>query len=258
MVSKTEIEGQKLFGQLLGQKYDAGGAFGYITGGMGSGKTSAMFSLLDYTRKHYPNQKIFLSETFDAPLQCFKLGVDNCRFLVKEDSNVIFRDRLTHLSKVEFLPITYFTDFDDLWKKSRYDRVNVVFFGNRIEWNKFIAYLRHVGEWVHIFIDEIGEIVPAGTSGDDWKAIGQFANLAIHFRKCMMKVIANTQSVRDLDYRVKDKFMYVIFLPGALEDKKHSRVVQSAIDNLDGNENDGNTAYISGSCNSLLSCSGAG
>jgi len=266
MVSKPEIEGQKILKSLLSQNVDYGGNFVYITGGMGGGKTSAMFSLLEYTQKFYPNQKIFLSETYDAPLQCFKMGFDRCRFLVKENSGVVFRDRNKKLSKVEFLPVTYFksnpvtktvtvnkkqkttttyiSDYDDLWEKAQYGKLNVVLFGNRIEWAKFIEYLRHVGEWCHIFIDEIGEILPAGTRTEDWKVIGNFANLAKDFRKCMLKVIANTQSVRDLDYRVIDKFMYRIFLPGAMQDKKHSRIVQKAIDNLDGDEKRGNMAYI--------------
>lgn len=267
MPSKPEIEGEKLLKSLVSQNVDYGGAFVYITGGMGGGKTSAMFSLLEYTRKFYPNQKIFLSETYDAPLQCFKLGLDKCRFLVKEGSNVIFRDRNKHLAKVEFLPITYFKsnkvtktitlknqpsktivnyepDFDDLWKKSKYGKVNVVFFGDRGEWAKFVAFMRHKGEWCHVFVDEIGEILPAGTSGNRWQTIGEFGNFAKDIRKCMIKVITNTQSVRDLDYRIVDKFMYRIFLPGAMQDKKHSRIVQRAIDNLTGNEKNGNTAYI--------------
>ena len=244
MPSKPEIEGERLLKSLLSQNTDYGGAFVYITGGMGGGKTSAMFSLLEYTRKFYPNQKIFLSETYDAPLQCFKIGLKNCRFLVKEGSNVVFRDRNKHLLKVEFLPITYFKDFDDLWEKSKSGKVNVVFFGNREEWAQFMAYMRHKGEWCHVYIDEIGEVLPAGTNGSRWKTIGDFGNFAKDISKCMIKVITNTQSVRDLDYRIVDKFMYRIFLPGAMQDKKHSRIVQKAIDNLTRSEKHGNTAYI--------------
>jgi len=244
MVSKPEIEGEKLLRGLLSQNVDYGGAFVYITGGMGGGKTSAMFSLLEYTRKFFPNQRIFLSETYDAPLQCFKLGMDKCRFLVKKDSNVTFRDRNKKLEKVEFLPINYFSDYDECWNKSKAGKVNVLFFGDRYEWSKFMMFIRHKGEWSHIFIDEIGEILPAGTSGTRWRTIGDFGNFAKDIRKCMMKVITNTQSVRDLDYRVSDKFMYRVFLPGAMQDKKHSRVVQKAIDNLSGNEKKGNMAYI--------------
>lgn len=123
-------------------------------------------------------------------------------------------------------------------------KINTVFFGDRTQWMEFMASLRHRGEWVHIYIDEIGEVTPSNTSGHQHKRIGQFAVFAKDFRKCRMKVIANTQSIRDLDWRMLDKFMYRVFLPGAMADRKHSRVVQRAIDNLKGNLEHGNDAYI--------------
>jgi len=265
MVSRPEIEGERLLKQLLAQSQDFGGAFAYITGSMGGGKTSAMFSWLLYTLLHYSDQKLFLSETYNAPLQCFKLDRNKLHFMVMDDSNVIFRDRNNHLAQVK-LPVTTFKsqkiikevkkgdeievevklipDFDDLYEKAKPGLVNVVFFGNRFYWMDFIAYLRHTGDWSHVFIDELGEITPAGTSGRQWKSIGRFANFTKDLRKCMIKVICNTQSVRDSDYRIQDKFMFRVFLPGAMSDGKHSRVSQSAIDNLISDAERGNFAYI--------------
>ena len=261
MVSKSEIEGEKLLHHLLGQTQDFGGAFSCITGGMGGGKTSAMFSWMVYNLKHYPTQKIFFSETYGAPLQCFKLlskiPKEKLHFLVMENSNVVFRDRKKHLQEVNLntthfksIPIIneeevigYKPDYQDLYDKSIPGKVNIVFFGNRLLWMDFMRFLRHTGDWVHIFIDELGEIVPAGTNGSNWKRVGSFANFAKDIRKCMMKVTCNTQAVRDSDYRVWDKFMFLVFLPGAMQDAKHSRVTQSAIDNL--RANPFNEAYIS-------------
>ena len=210
---------------------------------MGGGKTSAMASWMVYTLKHYPHQKIFFSETYDAPLQSFKIGKKYCNFFVKKDSGVVFRDINRGLKEVD-IGQKYFIDNDDVWNKSVPGKINTVFFGERTDWMEFIASLRHKGEWIHIFIDEIGEVIPSNTSGKQHKKIGQFAVFSKDFRKCRMKVIANTQSIRDMDWRILDKFMYRIFLPGAMADKKHSRVIQKAIDNLDGNEEYGNDAYI--------------
>jgi len=244
MTSKTEIEGERILRQLLGQKTEYGGAFCYITGAMGGGKTSAMHSWIMYTLKHHSNQKVFLSETYDAPLQAFKLGKENCKFFVKSESGVIFRDLNDGLKERDINQI-YFDNYDNLWEKSENGKVNVVFFGDRTEWMTFIAFLRHKGsEWTHVFIDEIGEVIPSNTSGKLHKRIGQFAIFSKDFRKCRMKVIANTQSIRDMDWRMLDKFMYRVFLPGAMADRKHSRIVQRAIDNLEGSERDGNEAYI--------------
>lgn len=243
MTSKPEIEGYKILKQLLGQKSDYGGAFCYITGAMGGGKTSAMISWMLYTLKQYPNQKVFFSETYDAPMQSFKIGREYCRFFVKKDSGIIFRDINDALREVD-IGHTYFNDFDELWEKSERGKINVVFFDDRTTWMEFIASLRHRGEWIHIFVDEIGEVVPSNTSGKMHKRIGQFAILSKDFRKCRMKIIANTQSIRDMDWRILDKFMYRVFLPGAMSDKKHSRITQRAIDNLEGNDEHGNDAFI--------------
>lgn len=243
MVSKPEIIGQKLLDELLGQKQDYGGAFAYVTGSMGGGKTSAMFFMLMYTLMAYKGQKVFLSETYDAPMQCFKLGKDKCHFMIREGQEIVFRNRNDHLAEYGLNP-TYFTDFKDLWSKAKSDKINIVFFGNRTLWMGFVAFLRHTGEWSHVYIDEIGEVIPSNTSGKLHKRIGQFSIFIKDIRKCTIKVIANTQSVRDMDWRLLDKFMYRVFLPGAMADKKHSRVMQRAIDNLKGDEQFGNDAYI--------------
>lgn len=243
MPSKPEIEGRKILKQLLSQDSDYGGAFCYITGAMGGGKTSAMASWMIYTLMHHAHQKVFFSETYDAPLQSFKVGKDYCNFFVQKNSGIVFRDVNNRLKEVDLGQI-YFTDFDDLWEKAERGKINTVFFSQRTKWMEFIASLRHKGEWIHIFIDEIGEVIPSNTSGKMHKRIGQFANFSKDFRKCRMKVIANTQSIRDMDWRMLDKFMYRVFLPGAMADKKHSRVIQRAIDNLEGNEEHGNDAYI--------------
>lgn len=243
MVSKPEVEGEKILRQILGQKSDYGGAFCYITGAMGGGKTSAMISWMLYTLRHYSSQKVFFSETYDAPMQSFKIGKNHCNFFVKKGSGVVFRDINDGLSEFNLNQIE-FNDFDELWEKSERGKVNVVFFGERTKWMEFVASLRHKGEWTHVFIDEIGEVIPSNTSGRMHKRIGQFSIFAKDFRKCRMKVITNTQSIRDMDWRMLDKFMYRVFLPGAMADRKHSRVIQRAIDNLIGNETHGNDAYI--------------
>ena len=244
MVSRPEIEGERLIRKLLEQNTDYGGVLTYITGAMGGGKTSAMFAFLKYTMHTFPLQKIFLSETYDAPLQCFKLGIENCVFLVKEDSKVVFRDINNQLKIAKMIKPIYFKDFDDLYQKAERGKCNVVLFGERTMWMEFLAYLRHTGEWNHVFIDEIGEVIPSNTSGKLHKRIGQFSIFAKDLRKCRIKVIANTQSIRDMDWRMLDKFMFRVFLPGAMADTKHSRVMQRAIDNLQGDDKTGNHAFI--------------
>jgi len=107
----------------------------------------------------------------------------------------------------------------------------------------FIHYLRSIGEWSHTYIDELSEIAPAFTGGELWHKIHQFSVNAKEIRKCMMNVHTNTQSVSDIDHRVRSKVMVKIYLPGARSDNI-SRISQRAIDNLDEDNINGNAAYL--------------
>ena len=62
-------------------------------------------------------------------------------------------------------------------------------------------------------------------------------------RKCMMNVHMNTQSVSDIDHRVRTKVMVKVYMPGAHADTI-SRITQVAIDNLEEDSLHGNEAYL--------------
>jgi len=76
-----------------------------------------------------------------------------------------------------------------------------------------------------------------------WKKVGDFANILKDVRRCMMNIHSNTQSTKDVDYRVRAKIMLKIFLPGAVVDGT-TRVRQRAVDNLIRNPEHGNQAYL--------------
>lgn len=244
MVSKQEIIATKIMERIHIQDKDAGGLFSMTTGGMGVGKTSAMLAFAEYCIINHPKQKIFWSESYNAPLQAFKIrDSKKLSIFVKSGQNIIFRDRDKHLEKRKF-NVTYFGDFNDLYKKAKPGRINMIFFGDRHMWMEFIAYLRGVGEWVHVFIEELGEVTP-GTSRDKlWGRIQTFSAVAKDIRKCMMNVHCNTQTLMDIDYRVRQKIMLLILLPGARVGRNSTRVTQTAIDNLHRSPT-GNSAYLS-------------
>ena len=190
-----------------------------------------MLSFVDYTMKHYPDEKIFWSNCYYAPMQLVKIGQNKFNIMVKNNSGVSFRDRNNRLKEI-YPKVTYFDDFQDLYDKAKPGVCNAVFFGDRSVWIDFIHYLRSVGEWTHIFIDEISEIAPAFTSGRLFKQIGRFSVDAKEIRKCMLNLHCNSQSLPDIDHRVRSKIMVRVFLPGARAGKD-SRITQPAIDNLD-------------------------
>jgi hypothetical protein len=243
MSSRPEIEGYKILKRIHTRDKDHGGVLSETTGAMGGTKTSVLLSFTKHTQINHPEEKIFWSENYDAPLQIFKLGdPSKYQFFVKEGSNVVFRNRDKKL-KVEKLGERYFKDYDDLWEMTEPGIANVVFFKDRYEWMDFLKYLSGIGNWVNIFIDEMGDISPSQTGGELWKKIEEFAKTMKGVRRCMMNVHCNTQSVVDVDYRIRSKIMMKIYLPGARSDKT-SRVTQKAIDNLTRDPINGNEAFI--------------
>jgi len=244
-ISKSEIIAERLLKRCHVHDFDSGGILSLITGGMGAGKTSIMLSFVDYTLKHYPDEKIFWSNTYNAPIQSLRIGMDKHHIMVLQGSDVTFHDRKQKLKQI-YPKITEFDGFEDLYSKAIPGKLNCVFFGSRNIWMDFIHYLRSVGEWVHVFIDELSEISPAFTSGILFKQIGRFSIDLKEVRKCMMNIHTNTQALPDVDHRIRTKIMLRVFLPGA-KSGKESRLSQSALDNLIENPSHGNEAYIESS-----------
>ena len=244
-ISKSEILAERLLKRCHIHDFDSGGILSLITGGMGAGKTSVMLSFCDYTMKHYPEEKVFWSNTYFAPIQSLRIGMDKHHILVKKDSGITFHDRTKRLKQI-YPKVTTFESFDDLYSKAVPGKLNCVFFGRRNIWMDFIHYLRSAGEWVHVYIDELSEISPAFTSGNLFKQIGRFSVDLKEIRKCMMNCHTNTQALPDVDHRVRTKIMLRIFLPGA-KTGKESRLDQGALDNLMENRRYGNEGYIESS-----------
>jgi len=240
--SRTEVEGQRIFTRIAFRNSSEGGVLVEITGSQGSGKTSVMLSFANYFSKNYPNERVYWSNTYDAPIQVLKLEDDDYCILVQKGAGITFHDRDKKLKRI-YPNVIEFDGFNDLYQKTELGKVNCVFFGDRIKWMDFIHYLRSTGEWSSIFIDEMSEIASGYSCGNDWKKIGQFATDLKEVRKCLMNVVTNTQSVSDVDHRIRTKVMIKIFLPGSRADS-HSRIEQTALDNLHEDKVNGNSAYI--------------
>ena len=241
-MTKSQINAERILKRIHIHDLDSGGVFTEITGSQGSGKTSVMLSFMDYTIRHYPNEKIFFSNCYNAPFQFVKIGKNNFTIMVKQGAGITFHDRSQRLKEIK-PKVIYFKGFEDLYEKAIPGKCNAVFFGDRIQWIEFLHYLRSAGEWVHIFIDEMSEIAPAFTSGKVWKKIKDLSLDLKEVRKCLMNIHSNTQSVSDIDHRVRSKVMIKIYLPGARSDNI-SRITQTAIDNLNEDPVNGNEAFL--------------
>lgn len=241
-LSKSEIHAERILRRCHIHDMDAGGVFSLISGSQGSAKTSVMLSFMDYTKQHHPSEKIFFSNCYNAPLQFVKVGRGNFNIMLKKDSKVSFHDRNDKLREIH-PEVTYFKDYSDCYNKALPGTCNAVFFGNRMKWMDFIHFLRGVGEWVHIYVDELSEISPQFTSGKTFHKIGEFAADLKEVRKCMMNLHTNSQSISDIDHRVRSKVMIRIYMPGARAENV-SRIKQTALDNLNEDPTGGNEAYL--------------
>lgn len=243
MPSKPEIVGQRLLQRALGRNKDYGGILAEITGAQGTSKTGTLLSFTHHTIKLHPNEKIFWREQMNAPLQIFKLGEGRYHFWAKDTAEIVFRDRDRRLIHTEVKPFGTFHTYQELYEKCKPGIANVVFFDTNYEWMEFISYLREVGEWVNLFVDEMGDICPAVSSGRLFKQIRDFASVMGAVRRCMMNVYFNTQTAQDVDWKIRKKVMLKVFLPGAIVDKE-TRVTQKAVDNLIRDPIHGNEAYL--------------
>jgi len=241
-LTKSEINARRILKRIHVHDPDSGGVMVEITGSQGSGKTSVMLSFMDYTLRNHPTEKIFWSNPYFAPLQFVKIGDGNYHIMVKEGSGVTFHDRNKKLKRI-YPKITWFKDYMDCYDKALPGKCNALFFGDRQEWIDFLHFLRSVGEWTHVYFDEISEIAPAFSGGKTWKRIKDFAIDLKEVRKCQINVFSNSQSLADIDHRVRTKTMIRVFMPGAREGSE-SRVKQRAIDNLNEDPVNGNEAYI--------------
>lgn len=243
MVTKPQLEAREILSQL--HKHDAahGGYLIAVTGGMGQFKTGTLLLFMEHVLDNY-KEKVFFSEAIEAPLQVIgKIPKRKIQFFVQKDSGIKFRNRETN-KIIDDLKEKTFTDYKDLWKKSKVGQINIPFFKERLDWMEFIAYLRKPHEWVHVYIDEFAEIAPAWERGEPLKRIKNFAKTCKDIRKCMMNVMFNTQTISEIDWRIVDKIMCRVYLPGAKVPSKGSRIYQYAVDSLKKNAKKGNCAWI--------------
>jgi hypothetical protein len=243
-LTKSEVNANWILQRINLHDWESGGIVGIVSGSQGAGKTSVMLSFLLYALIHHPDEKVFWSNCYNAPLQFMKLPKKYWNIMFKEGVDLRVLDRKDNLRDItETIPITRFTTLDDLYKKAKPGKCNAVFFGDRHVWIKLLHHLRSVAEWNHLYLDEISEIVPQFSSGRLWRQIEKFSIDLKEARKCNINVFFNSQSMTDVEHRILTNVMVNIFMPGA-HATKHSRISQGAIDNLTMDKINGNHGYL--------------
>jgi len=244
--SKQEAMFVEILDRLHEQNDDIGAIFLEATGIPGSAKTAVMLTFLEDTLLNHPNQKCFFRNAYRAPFQFCKLEPNQWEILVEKNpgfsEDITFHDRDSRNEIID-IPHKIFNNFDDLYDKATPGKCTAVFFYDQVKWIDFLSYCNEVGEWVHLFLDEYGELFPFGSSGLLYRKIQEASDVLKEIRKCRTNVYATTQVTSDVDYRVRNKLMCLVYMYGA-KPVARSKVSQHAIDRLDRDITKGNEAWI--------------
>jgi len=217
-IPKKAVQGRLLLERLFERDVDKGAVFCEISGIQGSGKTSLSLGFADRIIKNNPKEMIYWRESLDSPCQFMKLDSDKWQIL-SERSFPIQVYEITKDMQPADIKIRYFIGFSDLLRMSKPGMLNVVFFKDVSKWMAFIQRLGETPRWQTCIMDEFEDICPQRCSGELWKRNDAFANRIKQIRKSLISVIGNTQSIMDIDYRVRAKLMMWIYTYGSRVDE---------------------------------------
>lgn len=113
-------------------------------------------------------------------------------------------------------------------------KLNVVYTKNAVNFIDLIKYLVNRDDytsWSSVFVDEWEDIAPLNMPKPYNSYVSQLKNTLKEARKRRVSFYGTTQQASGIDWRVKNKVMYFIFLMGATP-PKDSRVWKRAIDKL--------------------------
>ena len=214
---------------IMSRNISTGGSTNEILGPQGTGKTSFMLNYAREIMGSNPDELVIWKDSYQA--QCQFNRLKNWEIFAEEGVQLQFRD-IYKDEKIE-LPITSFSDFNQLIHKMSPQQLNVVFVKDEVVgYIRLINYLRRHEGWQSVFIDEYKDIAPLNESGYRYRLIGALGKEMSTIRKGLVSMFCNTQSKSQIDWRVRDAFMTYVYLSGAKKDQRSS-LYQNAINGLD-------------------------
>lgn len=226
--------GKEIWELLFERDRDKGGYFSEISGLMGSGKTSLMFTMADKTIKENPLEKCFLREPEGTPSQFPKL---KCHCEVYRDARYPLTIYETvpgePLHPVDDIPVHPFRGVQELLKRVKPGQMNVVFFkpDELWHWSHLLDRLRLNADWQSCFWDEAEDCFPLNAAGKYYEMNQRFSNSAKQIRKSRVNLTYNSQSSSDVDWRLRRKVQVWFYLRGSRVDMT-GPVYQGAISKL--------------------------
>lgn len=219
-----------------------GAALVGVIGGQGSVKTACCLDIIEKKMKVHPKEKVFWHDTIGSPCQYRKAKFFPYKIFVEEGFNLQFVN-ITKKKDID-VDIIYFDDVDDLFYKSYYKTINVVYFKSRKSWVGFkdiyklglIDYLIKDRDWESIVFDEMESIFSADINNQTderwWDWTNEIASEKIkECRKSRVSIVGNYHDPNAIYHSVLNKFMFHIWGFGSRP--RRTRIKQSCIDQCD-------------------------
>lgn len=227
--------GKEIWDTLFARDRDIGGFFTELSGLMGSGKTSLMFTMGDKAIKENPMEICFLREPEGTPSQFSKLKSHyelyrDARYPIK-----IYEIKLGEpLIPVDHIKIHPFRGIQELLKKVKPSQMNVVYFkpDELWHWAYLLDKLRLDAQWESCYWDESEDLFPLNAAGEFYEANQRFSNSAKQIRKSRVNLTYNSQASSDVDWRLRRKVQAWFYLRGSRVDPL-GPVYQGAISKLE-------------------------
>ena len=239
-------------------KAGEGGHSAVVMGFPGQAKTSLLqylSTLAVQGRDVYDNRRekqagIWRARRHDKYLEFFGLGIG--KLMLPSGSSYTLQkiypdNRIEEISVDDLedagLDYEFYKDAKDIVNKLEVGKILCILFpGTSLEETRFYSGLfqelvnRKSQEWVHLAIDEAGDIL-APYNTDSYKVQKQFIDAVADFRKTFINSIFSCHSYTDLDYRILPKLPYHIYKRGAKKMNGDTRKLkQETINNTQINE----------------------
>jgi len=238
--------GASLMEKLIKQNPNFGGRLALITGPQGTGKTSL---LIHFAMLLYKDEIVIWRERI--PPQFHKIpdwqNITKLYFHESTEPEFYLIDLKTNKPTKIGLEYEYYKDIDDLLGKLKKGYINVVFgpleyrlsdemlgvlenqYGLKITkkdlkemkasyfWFEVFYKLIHRidREWISVIIDEVDDLFPENPAGFQWKLQNWLKDMIKDFRKARISLFASTHNANNVDYRIRSKFQFFIYLKGA-------------------------------------------